>query len=643
MILLKACDIVRQFDRSPILDGVAVEVRRGEKIGLVGPNGAGKTTLFQIIAKQDDADRGHVEYATGSRVGILEQDPTYDEERTLVEEVRSGLGPLYELQAEAERAAAALATASPAEEAKLHKKYDALQLELHRLGAYAIDHRVEEVLHGLGFVDAQFSQRMRELSGGQRNRAALARLLLARPDVLLLDEPTNHLDIVATEWLEKYLADTDQAVILVSHDRYFLDKVTTRILELYEGTTVDYPGNFSKYWELKEERNKVLERTFEKQKEFIAKTEDFIRRNHYGQKATQAKDREKKLERLERVDRPREIPLPVMGFGQPRRAGDWVFDLEGVTKGFGGEPLFRDVTLRVPRGERVGIFGPNGAGKTTLLRTILGELEPDAGKVRRGTNVDIAYYDQQLASIPDDVDLIEAVRPANNPMMTPGQIREVLARFALKGEIVSQRVGSLSGGERGKVALARLSALMANVLILDEPTNHLDLWACSALEKNLLAFEGTLLFVSHDRYFLDRVATSLIVFEPGRWRLYNGNYSAYIDSMRRAEEEAGWEASKKSGDVGGWGESRSSAASAPAVSTGGKSRRKRKFPFRKVADIEWDIAEAEARVADLQEEMGRPEVLRDGERMKAVHAEFEATQEKLAKLLEHWEEAVELE
>ncbi len=231
-------------------------------------------------------------------------------------------------------------------------------------------------------------------------------------------------------------------------------------------------------------------------------------------------------------------------------------------------------------------------------------------------------------------------------MMTPGQIREVLARFALKGEIVNQRVGSLSGGERGKVALARLSALMANVLILDEPTNHLDLWACSALEKNLLAFEGTLLFVSHDRYFLDRVATSLIVFEPGRWRLYNGNYSAYVDSMRRAREEAGWDATKKTGEAAGGGESRAAAApsaSTPQASTGGKTRRKRKFPFRKVADIEWDIAEAEARVADLQDDMSRPEVLRDGERMKAVHAEFEATQAKLAQLLEHWEEAVELE
>jgi ATP-binding cassette, subfamily F, member 3 len=641
MILLKACDIVRQFDRDPILDGVAFEVRRGEKIGLVGPNGAGKTTLFQILSKQDEADSGHVEYATGSRVGLLEQDPTYGEDRTLVDEVRSGLGPLYELQAEAERAATALATAGPAEEAKLHKRYDELQLELQRLGAYAIDHLVEEVLHGLGFVDAQFTQTMRELSGGQRNRAALARLLLARPDVLLLDEPTNHLDIAATEWLEQYLSNTEQAVILVSHDRYFLDKVTTRILELYEGTTVDYPGNFSKYWDLKEERNKVLEKTFEKQREFIAKTEEFIRRNHYGQKATQAKDREKKLERLERVDRPRDIPQPVMGFGQPRRTGDWVFDLEGVTKGFGGDPLFKDVTLRIPRGERVGIFGPNGAGKTTLLRVILGQLEPDAGTVRQGTNVDIAYYDQQLASIPDDVDLIEAVRPANNPHMTPGQIREVLARFALKGEIVSQRVGSLSGGERGKVALARLSALMANVLILDEPTNHLDLWACAALEKNLMAFEGTLLFVSHDRYFLDRVATSLIVFEPGRWRLYNGNYTAYLDSMRRGAEETGRVIPQKSAAASL--SMQSATTSPPSPPPANKSRRKRKFPFRKVADIEWDIAETEARLADLQETMARPEVLRDGERMKVVHTEFEATQVKLAKLMEHWEEAVELE
>ena len=644
MIVLKACELVRQFDAAPILNRVSFEVRKGEKIGLVGPNGAGKSTLFHLLAKKDTADSGWVEVGSGSRIDLLEQDPEFDPDRTLVEEVQQGLGPLIELQQEAERIAYDLATVQePVAHARLQKRYDAIQLDLHRLDAYTLDHRVEEVLHGLGFVDAQKSQKLGELSGGQRNRAALARLLLSNPDLLLLDEPTNHLDIEATEWLEKYLAASEQAVIVVSHDRYFLDRVTQRILELYQGQVVDFPGSFSQYWRLKDERNKVLAKTFEKQQEFIAKTEDFIRRNHYGQKATQAKDREKKLDRLELVDRPREIPSPLMKFGSPRRTGDWVIDAQGLTKGF-GTPLFENVTLQIPRGARVGIFGPNGAGKTTLLRTMLGELQPDAGTVRFGTNVDLAYYDQQLDSVNPDVDLIEAIRPANNPNMTPGQLRDVLARFGLKGEIVNQRVASLSGGERSKTALAKVAALNANLLILDEPTNHLDLWACASLEQSLCEFEGTLLFVSHDRYFLDHVATALIVFEPGRWRWFDGNYTAYLDSMQRVKDELQQESRLygKPNNSGDAGFNRSADGSKSAGASAGTVKRKRRFPFRKVEDLERDIASQEEQVASLLDQLGNPDILRDGLRAKQVQQDYESAQQELARLIEHWEEAMEL-
>jgi ATP-binding cassette subfamily F protein 3 len=632
MILLKACDLVRQFDSDPILDRVSFEVRAGEKVGLVGPNGAGKSTLFGLLAKTDSPDSGHVEYASGTRIGLLEQDPVFNPNTPLIEEVRSGLGSLFSLQEEAEATAHAIAAATDdVERMRLQKRFDQIQVDLHHQGGYAVDHRVEEVLHGLGFDDNQFGQSLGSLSGGQRNRAALARLLLARPDLLLLDEPTNHLDIAATEWLEQHLAASDQAVIVVSHDRFFLDKVTTRILELYEGTTVDYPGNFSKYWLLKEERNKVLQKTFDKQQDYIARQEEFIRRNFYGQKATQAKDREKKLERLDTVDRPREIPTPLMGFPTASRTGDWVFDVQGLAKGF-AKPLFSDVTLRIPRGARVGIFGPNGAGKTTLLRTILGEIPADAGVVRRGTNVQIAYYDQNLSSVRDDDNLIEAVRPSNNPHMTPAQIRDLLARFGLRGDIVQQRVGSLSGGERSKAALAKVAALNANVLILDEPTNHLDLWACQALEETFKTFDGTLLFVSHDRYFLDRVGTSLIIFEPGRWRYYEGNYTEYLDSMARlkAEQIAAAAPVKKS-------------APEPVVASSAKPKRKRRFPYRKIADLEQDVLAAEEKVAYLQDELANPDNHRDGERMRDLQVEYEEAEANLAQLYEHWEEEIELQ
>jgi ATP-binding cassette, subfamily F, member 3 len=641
MLLLNVQQVTRQFDAAPVLDRLSFEIRAGEKIGLVGPNGAGKTTLMKILAGYDEPDSGECVLHPSAGIALLEQAAEFTDEQTLIGEAKVGLAPLYALQREAEEVAERIATADPAAHEKLQRRYDSLQHELQRLKAYHIDHRVDEVLLGLGFTRDQYDRPMTKLSGGQQNRVLLARLLLAAPDLMLLDEPTNHLDIAATEWLEDFLVHCEQAALIVSHDRYFLDKVTTRTLELFQGKTADYPGNFSAYWKLKAEQNEVIERTWEKQQAFIEKTEEFIRKNHYGQKHVQAHDREKKLERLERVERPRTITAPTMGFGtKVRRTGDWVVEATGVEKGF-GSPLFRDVSIQVLRGERVGLFGPNGCGKTTLLRTLLGELSPDAGNVRLGTNVEIAYYDQQLSNVDPALDVVDAIRPANNPTMTPAQIRDLLARFGLKGEIVFQKVGSLSGGEKSKVALARVAALNANVLVLDEPTNHLDLWSRAALEEALRNFEGTLLFVSHDRYFMDRVATHIFAFEPGRWRLYAGNYTNYTDSLRRKAEEAAAMQSlrnaKTAPDPAPGGPIRHSVSG-----TSEKPRRKRRFPYRKIDDLEAEIATTEGRVRQLQADLENPELYRDGQRIKETKQEFAAIEAKLAELYEHWEEAVEL-
>jgi ATP-binding cassette subfamily F protein 3 len=640
MLLLTINHIVRQFDDEPVLDGVTFEVNSGEKIGFVGPNGAGKTTLMKILAGLDDPDSGECIWHASARATLLEQAARFSDDRTLLDEAKIGLAPLYALQREAELAAHTIAVESdPQTREKLQRRYDALQQELHRHSAYNIDHRVDEVLLGLGFTPEQYNRPITQFSGGQQNRVLLARLLLAAPDLMLLDEPTNHLDIAATEWLEDYLVRCEQAILVVSHDRYFLDKVTNRTLELHKGTTADFPGNFSTYWRLKSEQAELAGRTWEKQQAFIEKTEEFIRRNHYSN-SIQAHDREKKLARIEQVERPRQIVAPAMGFGRARRTGDWVIEATGLTKGF-GRPLFTGVSLQVLRGDRVGIFGPNGCGKTTLLRTLLGELTPDAGEVRLGANVEIAYYDQQLADIAPDVDVIAAVRPAINPAMLPAAVRDLVARFGLKGDIVYQKVGSLSGGEKSKVALARVAALNANVLILDEPTNHLDLWSRAALETALREFEGTLLFVSHDRYFLDRVATQIFAFEPTRWRLYAGNYSNYIDSLRRADEEANQAASPTSGRAHDAGR-QSNRISGDDAKLNQTIRRKRKFPYRKVDDLEAEIAKVETHLMRLQEELGNPELYREGQRVKQVRESFDVLQSELARLYEHWEESVEL-
>ncbi|MBI3863608.1 MAG: ABC-F family ATP-binding cassette domain-containing protein [Planctomycetia bacterium] len=636
MLLLSVNNVVRQFDAAPVLDGVTFEVRAGERIGLVGPNGAGKTTLMRILTGQDDQDKGDVVYHASAQATLLEQAAEFSESRTLLDEAKDGLAPLYALQREAEVVAHTIAAETdPQVREKLQRRYDALQHDLHRHSAYNIDHRVDEVLLGLGFTRDQYDRPITQFSGGQQNRVLLARLLLAAPDVMLLDEPTNHLDIAATEWLEEYLAHCEQAMLVVSHDRYFLDRVTNRTLELHAGTVADYPGNFSAYWKLKAERAEVQGRTWEKQQAFIEKTEDFIRRNHYSN-SVQAHDREKKLARLERVDRPREIVAPAMAFGKPKRTGDWVIEATDLTKGF-DRPLFTNVSLKILRGERVGIFGPNGCGKTTLLRTLLGELTPDSGTVRFGTNVEIAYYDQQLSGVSPDIDVVDAVRPANNPTMLPAAVRDLVARFGLRGDIVFQKVASLSGGECSKVALAKVAALNANVLILDEPTNHLDLWSRAALEAALRDFEGTLLFVSHDRYFMDRVATHIFAFEPDRWRLYAGNYTNYLDSLKRAREEASTTATGEAS-----AERKTRELAAREQNQPAPVRRKRKFPYRKVHDLEAEIATSEARLAELQEELGSPDLYRDGQRVREVREAFESAQAELARLYEHWEEAVEL-
>lgn len=631
-MLLTATDLVRQFDREPVLDRVSFDVREGERIGLVGPNGAGKTTLLKILVGSDHPDAGSVTLGGGATVELLEQHPEFTPGRTLIEEARAGLADIFRLQHEASDIAQRMSVEKDATElARLSKRYDAVQHELHHLDGFHVDHRIDEVLQGLGFHRGQYDQPLTTLSGGQQNRVLLARLLLKSPGLMLLDEPTNHLDIAATEWLENHLVDAGRTVIVVSHDRYFLDRVCTRILELHRGVLSDYPGNFTQYWRLREERQLVADRTYQKQQEYIAKTEEYIVRNRYGQNATRAKDREHKLARAldEAVDRIQTITAPPMGFAPPTRTGDWVVDAVDLTKGY-DRPLFEKLSLRIQRGERWGLLGPNGTGKTTLLRTLLGELTPDAGTVRLGTNVNYAYFDQQLLSVDPTATAMEAIRPPNVARYTDGQLRDLLARFGVVGELALQTVGAMSGGERSKVALARLAGLEPNVLILDEPTNHLDLWSRDSLEQSLREFAGTVLFVSHDRYFLDRVATHLLVYESGRWFQYTGNYTAYV-AFRKAVQSEQKETAKPA------------AKDRPAAKSPEKEqRRKRKFPYRRVADLETDIATAEATLARCQADLADTAVHRDPARLKSVMELYESTQTQLEMLFEHWEEAVEL-
>jgi ATP-binding cassette subfamily F protein 3 len=593
----------------------------------------GKTTLLRILAGLEEADSGAVRVHGAARLGLLQQQPEFAAGQTVWEAARSSLSELISLGREAELAAEALSRADGEDQRRsLEKRFDRLQAELHRRDGYNLDHRVERVLAGLGFPTEALQQPADQLSGGQQNRLLLAKLLLEEPDLMLLDEPSNHLDVEANEWLEDFLVESGQALIVVSHDRYFLDKVTARTLELYRGAVESFPGGFSAYRRQKAERLEVQRRTYQRQRIEIAKMEDFVRRHHYGQKHAQAEDRRKKLERLERVEPPREISAPPMGLPDPPRAGDVVLRAEHIAKAF-ERPLFEDLSFDLLRGEKWGVLGPNGCGKTTLLRCIVGQERVDAGRIVLGAGVSVGYFDQLLAALDEDALVIDVVGP-DHKRFTEQQRRGLLARFGVTGDMAYQPVGSLSGGERNRVALAALAASEANLLLLDEPTNHLDLWARASLEKSLRRYAGTVLFVCHDRYFLNQVADHLLVAEAGRFRVIEGNYDAYLHLVGRGL------ASGESSLVDQ--RAARNTTSAPRPDRDKATRRRRKFPYRKAAELEVEILQRESRVEQLHEALASPDVLRDGQRVKQTKLELEEQRRALAQLYEHWEEAIEM-
>ena len=485
MILLQVENIVKHYGPEPVLAGVTFDCTwRTCEFG--GPQRAGKTTLMKILAGREEADAGTITPHAPMHLGYLEQQPVGC--RVRLDEVHSALASLVSMQQEAIEVAESIGHSDdPVEHKRLADRYDHIMHELERCDGYNLNNKVECVLDGLRFRRASFQQPVESLSGGEQNRIMLAKLLLAEPNVMLLDEPSNHLDIEATEWLETYLAESAAAMLLVSHDRYFLDRVTNRTLELFQGTVDSYTGNFSAYWTQKAERLIVSQRTYEKQQTEIEKTKDFIRRNHYGMKAAQAEDRRKKLDRIELVDVPRNIVRPAMGFPPASRSGDQVLRAQGLAKSF-ARPLFSEVELQIVRGERWGLIGPNGCGKTTLLRCLLGLEQPDAGTSQLGQGVVVGYFDQHLSGVTDDMDVVDAIRPTHKQFHTQ-QRRDLLARFGLTGDTALQKVGKLSGGELS--CRCALAAADANFLILDKPTNHLDLWARDALEEALKNFDGT--------------------------------------------------------------------------------------------------------------------------------------------------------
>lgn len=525
MTLLRITHISKAFAGIPVLRDISWQIEAHRTIGLIGANGSGKSTLLHILSGTMPADSGTVERNRGVRLGYLTQAMTLEGEQTLFAAVREAFRPLLDMQTDMATLEARLG--QPESTERDLQRYGALLEEFQARDGYAIAARVEATLFGLGFSAEDVAKPVAQLSGGQKNMAALARVILQEPELLLLDEPSNHLDLRATEWLEDTLLTFAGSVVVISHDRYFLDKIAGEIVELAHGQLQHYPGNYSAYLTAKAARLEQQRKAYEHQQADIQRQEDFIQRNMAGQKTKQAQSRQKMLARMERLEKPQaERRRMALDFTSHQRESHEVIVSRNVWKSYGDHAVLRGLSCTVYRGEKVGLMGSNGAGKSTFLRLLMGQDTPDEGTLRLGRNVSVAYYDQELRELDPNATVLDEVWQIE-PWKTVGDMRSYLSRFLFRGDEVYNTIGHLSGGEQSRVALAKLMLSQANVLVLDEPTNHLDIPAREALEHALAAYPGSVLLVSHDRYFLDRIISRLLYLRDGACEAYAGNYSAY--------------------------------------------------------------------------------------------------------------------
>lgn len=641
MPILSCIDVGKSFGAERIFAGITFQINEHDRIGLVGPNGAGKSTLLNILAGREEPDEGTVSLARNTRIGYLTQYVDFQPHNTLHEELLTVFSELRSWEQELSTLTQEMSSSSVQENKALYDtllaRYDDLQSRYEHAGGYTYENRVEQVLDGLGFTREQQESPVTRLSGGQQTRASLGKLLLQEPDVLLMDEPTNHLDLAALEWLETYLLSWKGAMVIVAHDRYFLDKVVSRTIEMAFGRIEEYPGNYTKYLELREERMERQAREYEAQQAHIAHTEEFIRRYKAGQRSKEARGRQKLLDRLERVERPQDFPELHFEFTPVTDSGLVVISTRKLAVGYGGgarrdpqrseEPsvLVRVAELELLRGDRVGFIGPNGAGKTTVLRTLIGELQPISGQAQLGHGVRVGYYSQTHAGLNYDRTIIDEIRQVS--VLSEEGARGFLGRFLFSGDDVFKSIGSLSGGERSRIALAKLTLQGSNLLILDEPTNHLDLQSRQFLEEILSEFDGTLLFVSHDRYFIDSLATKVWAIEDGVLIPYMGNYTDYRTKKQPILLDVPAPTAKKTVVV--------AKPTSPVAKPSNKKAPKVKT--RTVEDVERDIEKAEAHVKGVEAALSKAALHADAEQLTLLSTDYEQAKERVDELLVEWE------
>jgi ATP-binding cassette, subfamily F, member 3 len=633
-MLFRFSEVDKTYAGHEILRGISFQINPGEKAGLVGRNGAGKTTIFKLLTGVEGPDSGEVIKTSNLKLGLLEQHVHFEPGATVHSFAMSAFKKLIDIEIEMRELEIKMSQVTDGLD-EILERYSEIQHQFEHEGGFEATTKAETVLLGLNFFKEMWTQDVAELSGGQKNRLGLARLLLSDADVLLLDEPTNHLDIYSVEWLEEFLQTYEKAYVIVSHDRYFLDRTCTRIIEIDEGVAYMAPGNYSQYMEIREERRESQRRAYENQQAMIAKTEDFIRRNIAGQKTKMAKSRRNTLERLDRIGAVREDKSGGnFGLKAVARSGNDVLVLEELSAGY-DVPLITGLDVKVHRGDSLGIIGENGSGKTTLVKTILGKLPAISGSYRWGSKTDIGYYSQQLEELHAKNEVVMELRRIASPSVTDGQLRGYLAQFLFQGDDVYKIVGDLSGGEKGRLALAKLIYARHNVLVLDEPTNHLDIPSREALEDALAEFDGTLIVISHDRFFLDKISDQILALHKGqKYDLFDGDYSEYHDWKARENKRAG------SGETK---ESKGNVEIAVSKTTADDLSKNERLKLEKTAvDSEAEIAKLEGKLSQLSQQMSDPAVAASAEKFTQVSNQYHQTENRIAELYRQWEEALEL-
>ncbi len=628
-MLIQISGIKKSFDGTEVLKDCSFHIEENEKCALVGANGTGKSTLLKIIAKEIEADAGTVTMKSGEELGYLAQQGAVNSENTIYDELMEAKRDLIDEEAQIRALESRMKELSGDELSSAMERYSALTHHFEMNNGFAIKSEVTGVLKGLGFTEDEFDKIISTLSGGQKTRVALAKLLLSHPSLIMLDEPTNHLDLQSIEWLEGFLAGYKGAVLVVAHDRYFLDKIANKVIDLDDGVSHTYTGNYTAFSEKKKALRDAALRAYLNQQAEIAHQEKVIEKlKSYNREKSikRAESREKLLDRMERLDKPTDIDDAMKLKITPSiRSGKDVLSVQLLTKSYSKEPLFADVSFDITRGERVAVIGNNGTGKTTLLKILTGLTDADSGDFYLGTNVKIGYYDQEHQVLHPEKTLFQEMSD-DFPGMDNTRIRNTLAAFLFYGDDVFKQVKALSGGERGRLSLAKLMLSKANFLILDEPTNHLDATSKEILENALNEYEGTLLYVSHDRYFINQTATRILELSQGCFTSFPGNYDYYLEKKASpSKEEGGQSAEAPSESKLSWQEKKARDA----------EKRKKENRIKKV---EAEIAELEGRSSEIEALMSDPEIATDAEKLTDLSNEAGELSKRLDDLYNEWAE-----